>query len=50
MPTGGAVRGAAATLTFAPGRTVTALPDDAAEVATDGSDPAPRQAEEDHQS
>jgi NADH-quinone oxidoreductase subunit H len=50
MPTGGAVRGAAATLTFAPGRTVTALPDDDAVVATDGADLAPRQAEEDHQS
>jgi NADH-quinone oxidoreductase subunit H len=50
MPTGGAVRGAAATLTFAPGRTVTALPDDDAVVAPDGADLAPRQAEEDHQS
>ena len=50
MPSGGAVRGAAATLTFAPGRTVTALPDDDAVVAPDGADLAPRQAEEDHQS
>ncbi len=48
MPTGGAVRGAAATLTFAPGRTVTAASDDAA--ASDEVDPAPRQVEEDHRS
>jgi NADH-quinone oxidoreductase subunit H len=51
MPAGGAVRGAAATLTFAPGRTVTATPDDP-EDETSGtmSDTAPRQAQEDHQS
>jgi NADH-quinone oxidoreductase subunit H len=43
MPSGGAVRGAAATLTFAEGRTVTAVP--AEPVAADA---APGDSEEDH--
>jgi NADH-quinone oxidoreductase subunit H len=52
MPTGGAVRGAAESLTFDHGRTVTATPtttttDTAAE---DTADAVPLQAEEDHQS
>jgi NADH-quinone oxidoreductase subunit H len=46
MPAGGAVRGAAATLTFAQGRTVTAAPAETSEVAADVSDPA-GQAQED---
>jgi NADH-quinone oxidoreductase subunit H len=46
MPTGGAVRGAAAGLTFSQGRTVTAVQD---EPAT-GDETAPRDAEEDHRS
>jgi NADH-quinone oxidoreductase subunit H len=49
MPTGGAVRGAAPTLTFAQGRTVTALPDTPAALAQD-PDAASRDAEEDHES
>lgn len=48
MPTGGPVRGAAATLTFATGRTVTAASDEAASLAT--AEPASRHAEEDHPS
>ena len=47
MPTGGAVRGAAGTLTFAEGRTVTAEPVDAVVVSQDG---ASDEAEEDHES
>jgi len=47
MPTGGAVRGAASTLTFAEGRTVTAEPVDAVVVSRDG---ASDEAEEDHES
>jgi len=47
MPTGGAVRGAAGTLTFAEGRTVTAEPVDAVVVSRDG---ASDEAEEDHES
>jgi NADH-quinone oxidoreductase subunit H len=52
MPAGGAVRGAAATLTFAPSRTVPAVPDEqagspAAERPADDPQPEVR---EDHQS
>jgi NADH-quinone oxidoreductase subunit H len=47
MPTGGAVRGAAGTLTFAEGRTVTAEPVDADVVSRDG---ASDEAEEVHES
>jgi len=47
MPTGGAVRGAAGTLTCAEGRTVTAEPVDAVVVSRDG---ASDEAEEDHES
>ena len=47
MPTGGAVRGPAGTLTFAEGRTVTAEPVEADVVSGDG---APYDAEEGHES
>jgi NADH-quinone oxidoreductase subunit H len=49
MPAGGAVRGPAAGLTFAQGRTVTAVADDPVETSADTSapDPASREAEED---
>jgi NADH-quinone oxidoreductase subunit H len=47
MPTGGAVRGPAGTLTFAEGRTVTAEPVEADVVSGDG---APYEAEEGHES